>query len=208
MQGEILDLAHAALMQAAQFAAQAVQLRRAFVPDQAVVGNTAVQGRRELHGQGSGLGQRQQMRPVTRGVWRVNGRVSALSQAQHFAQSPEGVGVGPGLGAFSGAQQAAHIRKGRQAEALAAVAHGPGGPGGGLFIEAGGQGHGCGIRQGGHGQSGFASHARAAQPGQMFRDLSEFEGVEGAIVDHWAASNKCFCRPVASSVLKLFRRKG
>ena len=184
LQGEILDLAHAALVQAAQFAAQTIEFRRAFVPDQAVVGNTAAQRRRELHGHGRGLGQLQQMRPVARGLGRIDGGLRALGQAQHFAQSPEGVGVGPGLGALGGVQQAADIGKGGQAEALAAVAHGAGGPGGGFLIEARGQGHGLGVRQGSKGQGAFAAHARAAEPGQIFRDFAEFEGIESAGMNH------------------------
>ena len=58
----------------------------------------------ELHAVGRALGQLQQMRPVAR-LGRIDGGMRALGQTQH-AQSPEGVGVGPGLGPLGGVQAA------------------------------------------------------------------------------------------------------
>lgn len=112
LHGVVLDPAHAVLVQAAQFAAHLEEFGRALVADQAVIGNAAQQGRRELHGQRRFLGQGQQVRPLVLGFGQGDGGMGGLGQPQHLAQGPEGIGIGLQAGLFGHPQEGAHIGEG------------------------------------------------------------------------------------------------
>ena len=182
LHGVVLDPAHAVLVQAAQFAAHLEEFGRALVADQAVIGDAAQQGRRELHGQRRFLGQGQQVRPLILGFGQGDGGMGGLGQPQHLAQGPEGIGIGLQAGLFGHPQEGAHIGEGPQGKA--ALAHGTGGPDGGFVIQARRVGDGGGVFQRTQLKSTLAAGRGKAQAGEVLRDLREFERVESAAVDH------------------------
>ena len=184
--GKILDLAHAALVQAAQFAAQAVQLGRAFIAQQAIVGNAAQEGRGELNWQGRAIGHGQQVRPAGGGLRLGNGCVGVSGKAQHLAQRPKGVYIGlKSVGAAGGrsAQHAADIGEGAYAENRAACGRAAG-PVGGFLIDACGKRYRLCIVKGGNGPGAFPANAGKAQFRKVVCNAVKFKGVERAGVNH------------------------
>ena len=171
-------------MQAAQLHARLIERGGAFVPDQGVVGDAAVEGRRQLDGQGLGVRQRQQARPLPFRVGHGDGLARRLRLAQHFPQRPEGLGVRLRRAAprFHGVQQAAYVRKGGKMETT--FGKGAFHPGRRLLIEAGGLRGRFGVGQRGETPGAFASGGGTAQSGQPGRDFAEIQRMEGAGVYH------------------------
>ena len=199
LHGVILDLAHAALMQTAQLHAHLIELGGAFVLEQGIVGDAAVQSRRQLHGQGLGIRQRQQARPLPFRFGHGDGLPGGLRLTQHFPQRPEGFGIGLCACAapfFHDAQQTAHIGEGGKAET--AFGKGTLQPDSRLLIEAGGFGCCFGIRQGSKMPGAFASGGSAAQFGQPGRNFAEFQRMESAGVYHAADGERITWRGAPS----------
>ena len=148
-------------MQAAQFAAQAIEFGRAFVLQKAVIGNTAQKGGRKLHRQGSAVGHGQKVRPL---LWRIghsDGGMGFTRQAQHFPQRPEGVHVGlKGVGArgLRRMQKSRYVGKGVKRKDRAARSRARG-PVRGFLINARGKVHVLRRVQRGQVQGTFTSDA-------------------------------------------------